>query len=1156
MNGSNLLSDWHYSVRYALLAVGFLSLVAWALIAAGCSVSEQTGAADGVPVAELRVSEPEIVDPANIPVLPDLFSGPVGRNSAMSGGEHRVPSVATVLEYGLGTAGLSPTHIVVRGSANQDSVRCDWRGIARSPDQRAGAIRFWYGLDETDPLPSAEEAEREFMAEIDRLNPVYPETVKANFRSLARGGLTEDYAYLVCYADYTIDEYILGAGPTTITVAYDRLDEVRNYELYQTAQAAGELGGESLRTPASYQQYRNEVAASTEALMGIVLEDIESVLFLAPMGAHNTIAIEAWQVVSQWQVTRDDSGNVLAFRFGASEDDPEYSQDLATLQSVVTTNAASDSHAGQRIANTSGLNQYYRDMGAYDDITPDDGEDTGFIPSQPPPIPACATGTAVSNTSSDRGLMLDCSALLAGLPKLRGTGTSLNWSNNVAITDWTGVSLSQTTPQRVVGLNLERSSLQGTIPGEFTRLTALGVLDLANNALTGEIPAWLADLPLSTLKLSGNQFTGCIPEVLRDIPTHDLDRVGLLYCDSMAPAMVGDLSASAVYDTWLKLAWTAPASMGSPISSYRLQSKLGDGEFEDVASEIDGQGTGYAVMELVPNTRYTFRLAAVNASGQGAWSNPVSTTTSAGSPDQVTEFSAETRGETSIILRWQAPRANGSEITGYMIQRRTPSTRFVDIVTAPVSESLEYADTGLDRNSEYIYRIKAVNEIGPSSSWSLGKNSRTALLAPPGVSSLSASQNGSASIAIYWKPGIGDNTVYHYEIQRLTDTGGFTDVATVDGSVGGYADTGLAPDTTYTYRIRATNFVGESAWSDTVSATTLSIPIFAQRSYSFQVYGGSVVGTSVGSVSAIPRTGSSVTYRIVDGSTGKFAIDQTTGLISTTDALLDYDTVSARQLTVEARDPSRGRDSVTVTVSLVAPCTDGITIVDHESKALRVSDCKVLLAVRDTLRGTGTLNWSGGLNMGQWDGIEFEANVKGVYALNLPSKGLNGVVSAGLSGLSQVDHIKLEGNQLTGSIPKELADLTWLSTLYLNDNQLSGAIPKELGSAWRLYDVRLHNNQLNNPIPKELGKLGNLAILILSNNQLSGSLPVELGNLSSLIHFRATNNSLTGSIPAELANPPNLTHLYLSGNSFTGCLPRAVAAIEYTDVVTMQLCAE
>jgi hypothetical protein len=73
--------------------------------------------------------------------------------------------------------------------------------------------------------------------------------------------------------------------------------------------------------------------------------------------------------------------------------------------------ASRDVFAGKRIVNVSGLNQYYRDMGAYDDITPDDDDDSTFTPAQPPPVPPCAGSTAVANTP-DRSLVRDCENLL------------------------------------------------------------------------------------------------------------------------------------------------------------------------------------------------------------------------------------------------------------------------------------------------------------------------------------------------------------------------------------------------------------------------------------------------------------------------------------------------------------------------------------------------------------------------------------------------------------------------------------------------------------------------------------------------------------------------------------------------------------------------
>ena len=104
-------------------------------------------------------------------------------------------SVEDVLEKGLRLAGASPVHLVFRGTAQEDSVRCDLRGVARTPEQREAAIRFWLDLDDDEALPSASEAERRFVEELNRSSVAYPEAAKANFKTLARGGITTDYQF-------------------------------------------------------------------------------------------------------------------------------------------------------------------------------------------------------------------------------------------------------------------------------------------------------------------------------------------------------------------------------------------------------------------------------------------------------------------------------------------------------------------------------------------------------------------------------------------------------------------------------------------------------------------------------------------------------------------------------------------------------------------------------------------------------------------------------------------------------------------------------------------------------------------------------------------------------------------------------------------------
>ena len=88
--------------------------------------------------------------------------------------EVETPTVEEVLENGLDQLELSPTHIVVRGTGQSNSVRCEWHGVARTTDHREDTIRYWLGLDEDDDLPSPSEAKTKFMNYVDDVSLVYP----------------------------------------------------------------------------------------------------------------------------------------------------------------------------------------------------------------------------------------------------------------------------------------------------------------------------------------------------------------------------------------------------------------------------------------------------------------------------------------------------------------------------------------------------------------------------------------------------------------------------------------------------------------------------------------------------------------------------------------------------------------------------------------------------------------------------------------------------------------------------------------------------------------------------------------------------------------------------------------------------------------------
>ena len=86
-------------------------------------------------------------------------------------------------------------------------------------------------------------------------------------------------------------------------------------------------------------------------------------------------------------------------------------------------------------------------------------------------------------------------------------------------------------------------------------------------------------------------------------------------------------------------------------------------------------------------------------------------------------------------------------------------------------------------------------------------------------------------------------------------------------------------------------------------------------------------------------------------------------------------------------------------------------------------DCFALLAAKDTLRGTATLNWGLDTTIANWNGVTVEGTPQRVTKLLLTNKSLTGSIPPELGQLSGLDEIRLAGNSLTGCIPTALENV-------------------------------------------------------------------------------------------------------------------------------------
>jgi hypothetical protein len=91
---------------------------------------------------------------------------------------------------------------------------------------------------------------------------------------------------------------------------------------------------------------------------------------------------------------------------------------------------------------------------------------------------------------------------------------------------------------------------------------------------------------------------------------------------------------------------------------------------------------------------------------------------------------------------------------------------------------------------------------------------------PAAPSNLSASAASSTRIDLAWTDNATNETSYKIE-RSPSSSGPWTQVATTESNTTVYSDTGLAPQTTYHYRVRASNAAGDSAYSNSATATTL-----------------------------------------------------------------------------------------------------------------------------------------------------------------------------------------------------------------------------------------------------------------------------------------------------------------------------------------------
>ena len=197
-----------------------------------------------------------------------------------------------------------------------------------------------------------------------------------------------------------------------------------------------------------------------------------------------------------------------------------------------------------------------------------------------------------------------------------------------------------------------------------------------------------------------------------------------------------------------------------------------------------------------------------------------------------TGLTATAISDTRIDLAWND---NSTNEDGFKIERSPNGTTGWTLIHTTAADVESYSNTGLTEATAYYYRVYAYTSVGDSA-----YTTDDALTYPAAPTSLDAVQAGSTQIDLTWTDNSAGETGFHIE-RSATGAGGWSVIGTNAANDTTYSDTGLSPGATWYYRVAAYNATGDSAYSNTDSATTLNPPTGAPSGLTADATSSSII---------------------------------------------------------------------------------------------------------------------------------------------------------------------------------------------------------------------------------------------------------------------------------------------------------------------------
>ena len=246
----------------------------------------------------------------------------------------------------------------------------------------------------------------------------------------------------------------------------------------------------------------------------------------------------------------------------------------------------------------------------------------------------------------------------------------------------------------------------------------------------------------------------------------------------------------------LTLKWNAVKGA----TGYEIYRAGTDGKYSKITTVTS---TSYVDTNVKNNTQYSYKIKAYNAAGASAFSTAASLKKTQIS---VSKLKADANGST-VQLSWTGG-VTGAE--GYVIYRRTEGGSYDEIGR---TSGNTYSNT-ISAGIKYYYAVAVYS--GSRTEDKCPEVGVMYLVAPSGLSV----SNTIASLTLKWNAVKGATG---YEIYRAGTDGKYSKITTVTST--SYVDTNVKNNTQYSYKIKAYNAAGASAFSTAASLKKTQISV-------------------------------------------------------------------------------------------------------------------------------------------------------------------------------------------------------------------------------------------------------------------------------------------------------------------------------------------